>query len=111
MAIDTNNKKLAVMEFGDIWEPGLPISPSTLGQDDQQQLLWGYPGILWSAAAALAFVLDLNTRLAVYLRDFYSQPTGEVTTLSRKYLNEEVSGDMNVRFRQMVTNANTAMGA
>ena len=49
MAIDTVNKKLAMMELGQIWEPGLPISPGALGQDDQQQLLLGYPGILWAA--------------------------------------------------------------
>ena len=52
MAIDTTNEKLALMEWGLVWEPGLPISPGTLGQDDQQQLLWGYPGILWDAAVA-----------------------------------------------------------
>lgn len=50
MAIDTNNEKLALMEEGNVWEPGLPLSPGTLGQDDQQQLVWGYPGILWGEA-------------------------------------------------------------
>lgn len=49
--IDTTNEKLSLME-GEVWEPGLPLSPSTLGQDDRQQLLWGYPGILWEEAAA-----------------------------------------------------------
>ena len=52
MAIDTTNKKLAVMEWEDYAEPALPLSPSTLGQDDQQQLLWGYPGVLWESGAA-----------------------------------------------------------
>lgn len=52
MAIDTINKKLAIMEFGQVWEPGLPISPGAIGQDDQQQFLWGYPGILWAAVVA-----------------------------------------------------------
>ncbi len=50
MAIDTDNKKLTVMEWGIPWEPGLPLSPGTLGYDDKQQLLWGYSGILWSIA-------------------------------------------------------------
>jgi hypothetical protein len=54
MAITTNNGKLAIMEFGDYWEPGLPMSPGALGTDDQQQLLWGFPEILWGAAAAVA---------------------------------------------------------
>ena len=49
MAIDTINEKLALMEETIPWEPGLPMSPGTIGQDDQQQLIWGYPGILWGA--------------------------------------------------------------
>lgn len=49
MPITTDNEKLAVMEWGNPWEPALPLSPGTLGQDDQQQLLWGFPGVLWGA--------------------------------------------------------------
>lgn len=55
MAIDTTNKKLAVMEWDNVWEPALPVSPGGLGQDDKQQLLWGYPGILWSSIAGFVF--------------------------------------------------------
>ena len=51
MAIDTTNKKLALMEWESFWEPGLPISPGTIGQDDKQQFVWGYPGILWASVA------------------------------------------------------------
>lgn len=51
MAIDTATEKLAILELEDIWEPGLPLSPGALGQDDQQQLLWGFPGVLWATAA------------------------------------------------------------
>lgn len=50
MAIDTTNKKLALMSFRRMGHSHLPISPGTIGQDDQQQLLGGYPGILWGAA-------------------------------------------------------------
>lgn len=53
MAIDTTNKKLALMEMDQSYEPGLPVSPGTLGQDDQQQLLWGYPGVLWASPPAV----------------------------------------------------------
>ncbi len=70
MAIDTDNKKLAVMDWGNIWEPGLPLSPGALGQDDQQQLLWGYPGILWGALTEVIaepiraiFTLDKERRI------------------------------------------------
>lgn len=47
MAISTVNEKLALLEWDQSWEPGLPISPGAFGQDDQQQLVWGYPGVLW----------------------------------------------------------------
>lgn len=46
--IDTTNEKLALIEYGDIYQFGMPISADGLDQADNQQLLWGYPGILWS---------------------------------------------------------------
>ena len=52
MAITTTNGKLAIMELDQDYEPGLPLSPGTIGQDDQQQLLWGFPEVLWEAAVA-----------------------------------------------------------
>lgn len=51
-AIATDNGKLAVMEWDLDWEPGLPLSPGTFGQDDLQQLLWGFPEILWGDLTA-----------------------------------------------------------
>jgi hypothetical protein len=63
MAIDTDNEKLAVIELEDIWEPGLPLSPSTLGQDDQQQLLLGFPGVLWQALGSAASSVFASTVL------------------------------------------------
>lgn len=53
MVIDTDNEKLALMDLDTPWEPGLPLSPGTFGQDDKQQLLWGYPGILWEESVGL----------------------------------------------------------
>ena len=47
MAIDTINEKLALIEYSDIFQPGIPISADGLDQADLQQLLWEYPGILW----------------------------------------------------------------
>jgi hypothetical protein len=43
MAITTINEKLATIEYGDIFQPGLPISTDGIGQDDKYQLLWEYP--------------------------------------------------------------------
>lgn len=53
MAISTTNGKLALIEWDNPWEPGLPISPGTIGQDDKQQLLLGYPEVLWGAPAVV----------------------------------------------------------
>lgn len=47
MSLTTTNGKLAVMEWDQDYEPGLPISPGAFDQADQQQLLWGIPEVLW----------------------------------------------------------------
>lgn len=65
MAITTTNEKLAVMSFHNPLMPNLPMSPGTLGQDDQQQLLWGYPGVSWVAAAASVFIQYIGIQLSV----------------------------------------------
>ncbi len=52
MAIDTNNKKLALMNLRLPFFPSVPLSPGALGQDDNQQLLHEYPGILWETPGA-----------------------------------------------------------
>lgn len=57
MAITTINGKLAIMELEEIWTPGIPITGTgTLGQDDKQQFLWGFPDVSWLSAAAGQFV-------------------------------------------------------
>jgi hypothetical protein len=108
VAIDTINEKLALMEE-DIWEPALPISPGSLGQDDKQQLIWGYPGLLWGAAALLTFVLDLNTRLMVFLRDYYGVTGGDLTTLADQYMDAMTDGDRTERFERLIQDATDSM--
>ena len=55
MAIDTNDEKLALMEWCLPWEPGLPLDEAAgFDQGDKQQLLLGYPGILWISTTAVA---------------------------------------------------------
>lgn len=58
MAIDTTNKKLALLTYLLPFYPALPTSSDGLGQDDKQHLLWEYPGILWTAPVVPA-VWDL----------------------------------------------------
>lgn len=87
----------------------VPILPDgTLAQGDRQHGAFTYSGILAGAQVLLDFVLDLNTRLTVFLRDFYSS-TSDLPTLSTRYLAEEVTGDYNVRWRQLVQDATDAM--
>ena len=59
MAIDTTNEKLAIMEFGDYWEPGLPLSPGAFDTGDKQQLLWGYHSIAWVGSVVSAAIDDV----------------------------------------------------
>mgnify|MGYP003580497267 CR=1 FL=1 len=56
MPITTDNEKLALMEM-QIVDPALPFaagSPLVLDQAENQQLLWGYPGILWESPTGTA---------------------------------------------------------
>ena len=48
-----DNNKLALIDMGDVWTDGLPVSSNGLGKDDKQQLLWEYPGILWRAVGCV----------------------------------------------------------
>lgn len=106
MALDSINEKLAVMEWGDSWEPGLPmVSTSTIDQADKQQLLVDYPGILWSAGSLIPFILDMNTRLFVYLKTFYTEGAGaDLTTMMSRYL-RGLTGDYDTRFRKLIQDA------
>lgn len=65
MAITTVNDKLAVMSFGNTLLSNLPISPGALGQDDQQQLLWGYPGVLWGASVISDFIQYIGIHIGM----------------------------------------------
>jgi hypothetical protein len=64
----------------------------------------------WSGAvvSALAFVLDLNTRLLVYLQDYYSTSNPDLTTLTLRYLNR-LSGEFTARFNKLIQDATDAM--
>lgn len=60
MAIDTVNEKFALLG------QHLPISADGLDQADNQQLLWGYPGILW-AEQALVDIVNISIGIALSL--------------------------------------------
>lgn len=82
-----------------------PVLPDgTLGQGDRQHIASLYSGILAAAASALAFVLDMNTRLrqlfdATYTRTGMDNTTGYVT-----YTNA-LTGDANNRLARTIDDA------
>jgi hypothetical protein len=49
-------------------------------------------------------ILDLNTRIAVYLRSYYSAPDGDATTLVVRYLNS-LSGEYTARLKRLIEDA------
>lgn len=84
-----------------------------------------HPGTVWAANSwdvdawqadtwrdavegALTFVLDLNTRLLVYLQDLYSTSNPDLATLTQRRL-RELSGDFNNRFHKLIQDATDAM--
>jgi len=60
----TNNDQLALMELDLVWEPGLPFGgdDGPFSQSAEQELLWGYPGVLWAAP-----ILPMQ-RVAIFAR-------------------------------------------
>lgn len=63
----------------------------------------------WADAVALLFVLDLNTRLRVYLANLYGLPeTTDLTTMVQRYLAAQ-TGDMTARFQKLIRDATAAM--
>jgi hypothetical protein len=64
----------------------------------------------WAAVVVeLAFVLDINTRMHVYLCDLYSLPaTTDLTTMVARYLASE-SGEYTARIHKLIRDATDAM--
>ena len=66
MSIDTINEKLALIDYGDVFQPAIPISADGIDQADQQHLLWGYPGILWATEIVILKRPGKGLLLGVY---------------------------------------------
>lgn len=106
--LDTASKRISsVGLFGIILAPPLP--DATVAQGDRQHIALTYSGIAATAAAALAFVLDLNTRLWVYLADLYTVSPVDNTALVRRHLDGQTSGDATQRFKKLIDDATSAM--
>ena len=53
----------------------------------------------------LADGTDLHTRLLVYLQFLYSSTNGDLTTLTRRYLDAQTSGDATQRMQALIAAA------
>ncbi len=62
----------------------------------------------WADETVLAFVLDMNARVTVYLRDLYGDPAGDANDLIARYLASQ-TGQMNARFLKLEQDATNAM--
>jgi len=108
--LNTRSKRASSIR---LWMPFVlapPLPDGTLGQGDRQHIAWTYSGILAAAAAAgLGYSMDMNTRIWRYLLNHYAVSTGDLTSLSRRYVDGLTTGDATARWRQLEDDATGAM--
>jgi hypothetical protein len=61
--------------------------------------VWGDIGVIVGNT-----ILDINTRIAVFLRTLYSEPNGDPTSLVVRYLNS-LSGEYTARLKRLIEDA------
>jgi hypothetical protein len=107
MAIDTDNEKFALIVFGRTTDPAnLPVTGGDIETDDEQQLLWNYPGIAFAGGVTIAFVLDMNTRIKTYLTALYTASEATATNdMVDRYLDAAPGGDVTATFHQLIDDA------
>lgn len=81
-----------------------PLPDSTLAQGDRQHMARTYSGILAGAASALAFILDLNTRLRQFFDATYSRSGMDNSTGYATY-QAGLTGDANNRLARIIDDA------
>ena len=108
MAIDTNDEKLALIYLGQVFHPNLPMAhDGSFSQGEKQQFLWGYPGVLWAAGAAMAnAIFDLNTRIWQALNTYYGYGTNvDINEVFQRYLANVKTGDYTKRLTDLITDS------
>jgi hypothetical protein len=50
MAVDSRQKRMSIMNWGNVWRSQWPIGDGAFDQGDRQHLLRMYSGILWAEA-------------------------------------------------------------
>lgn len=102
--LDTRSKRASSVNvlLSFIAAPVLP--DGTLGQGDRQHAASLYSGILAAAGSALAFILDLNTRLRQLFDATYSR-TGIDNTTGYSTYAAGLTGDANNRLARIIDDA------
>lgn len=81
-----------------------PLPDGTLAQGDRQHIAGTYSGILAAAATALAFILDMNTRLRALFDSTYSYTACDLSTNYMRY-QAGLTGDANNRLARIIDDA------
>lgn len=66
MAIDTINKKIALIAANQPWQPALPISSDGIDTVDQYVLIWQYPQFAFPDIETAVFWSLCNTKIKAY---------------------------------------------
>jgi hypothetical protein len=64
MAITSNNQKLAVLAWNNVYLSPTYMTVDGITQADQQQLLWQYPGVLFSEYALPSGLVKMSVVFA-----------------------------------------------
>lgn len=111
MALDTLQKRMAAINVGCPWRgPLVDASETGTNTGNREAAVYLYSGIAASGTVLLPFVLDINTRLWVYLGSVYGfSSSPDLNSMIERYL-RGLTGDYNNRWKQLIQDATTAMG-
>lgn len=86
MAIDTAAKRLTMIDYGDIFQPGIPVPDGSVTVADRSQFLWSYyltSAIVYSGLSIFGMdarrrieALDVPQREGAYLPSLITLPDG-----------------------------------
>lgn len=102
--LDTRSKRASSVGLLSYWLLTPPLPDGTLAQGDRQHVAGLYSGILAGAGVALAFILDLNTRLRQFFDSTYGRTAMDNATGYAAY-QATLTGDANTRLAQIIDNA------
>ncbi len=109
MAIDTAQKRFSAMTALSPWGPVGIVPSGTIDYAARRAIQWLYSGFSAPVGVTIGVYGDMNTRMLVYLRAYYSSASDDLTTLTTRYLNELTTGDRNQKMKALMQAATDAM--